>query len=221
MLKSLFGARSAIPPSKLPQRNSSVDVVVGGRASRTVTVDESSERGIVTRDVIGRTGEPAVFVYTTPAGRFRLQTKIAGVKGSNTYFEPPKRVELVGAAQNAQKRSSVRLGALVTGAWRFAPSGKGSGEFTRATIGDISRGGCALNTDRALRPGTLLEVRLTLREGKPPLVLLAEVVRHHEIRSSGKHSHGLRFQGVRPEEDNAIVEFINRKQSELRSRGLA
>lgn len=220
MLKSLFGMR-AIPPSRLPQRNSSVDVVVGGRASRTVTVDECGERGIVTRDVIGRIGEPATFVYATPAGRFRLQTKILAVKGSNTYFEAPKRVDMVGAAQNVQKRSSVRLDALVVGAWRFATNGKGTGEFLRATIGDISRGGCALTTDRPLRPGTTLEVKLTLREGKPPLILLAEVMRHHEIRASGKHSHGLRFRGVRPEEDNAIVEFINRKQSELRSRGLA
>lgn len=220
MLKSLFGTRS-IPLSRLPQRNSSVDVVVGGRAARTVTVDECNERAIVTRDVIGRTGEPAVFVYTTPAGRFRLQTKIAGVKGTNTYFEPPKRVDLVGAAQSLQKRSSVRLDALVNGAWRFATNGKGMGEYLRGTIGDISRGGCALTTDRPLRPGTTLEVKLTLNEVKPPLVLLAEVVRHHEIRSSGKHSHGLRFRGIRPEEDNAIIEFINRKQSELRSRGLA
>lgn len=220
MLKSLFGTRS-IPPAKLPQRNSSVDVVVGGRAARTVTVDECNERGIVTRDVIGRTGEPATFVYTTPTGRFRLQTKIVAVKGTNTYFEPPKRVDLVGAAQSVQKRSSVRLDALVVGAWRFAPSGKGVGEFLRASIGDISRGGCALTTDRAMRPGTMVEVRLALREGKPPLVLLGEVMRHQEIRASGKHSHGLRFHGVRPEEDNAIVEFINRKQSELRSRGLA
>jgi hypothetical protein len=221
MLKSLFGTRTSFPPAKLPQRNSSVDVVVGGRPSRTVTVDECSEKGIVTRDVIGRAGEPATFVYTTPAGRFRLQTKIVGVKGTNTYFEPPKRIDLVGAAQASQKRSSVRLDALVNGGWRFALNGKGTGEFFKATIQDISRGGCALNTDRALREGNTIEVKLTLREGKPPLVLLAEVKRHHEIRASGKHSHGLRFLGVRPEEDNAIVEFINRKQAELRSRGLA
>ncbi|MBV8154004.1 MAG: PilZ domain-containing protein [Candidatus Eremiobacteraeota bacterium] len=221
MLKSLFGSRPAFTPAKLPQRNSSVDVIVGGRPARTVTVDECSEKGIVTREVVGRAGEPAVFVYAAPAGRFRLQTKISGVRGNNTYFDPPKRVELVGAASSAQKRSSVRLDALVNGAWRFAPNGKGTGEYTRATIQDISRGGCALNTDRELRAGTLVEVKLNLREGKPPLILLGEVMRHHEIRTSGKHSHGLRFHGVRPEEDNAIIEFINRKQSELRSRGLA
>jgi len=195
--------------------------VVAGRPLRTVTVEECTEKGIVTREIIGRPGESATLVYTTPAGRFRLQAKIAAVKGTNTYFELPKRVDLVGAAQAVQKRSSVRLDALVNGSWRYAPSGKGSGEFQRATIQDISRGGCALNIDRALRAGTMVEVQLNLREGKPPLVLLGEIVRHHEIPSSGKHSHGLRFQGVRPEEDNAIVEFINRRQSELRSRGLA
>ncbi|MBV8222069.1 MAG: hypothetical protein JO293_01800, partial [Candidatus Eremiobacteraeota bacterium] len=98
MLRSLFGSRPAIAPAKLPQRNSSVDVVVAGRPARSVTVDESTEKGIVTRDIVGRSGEVAIFVYATPAGRFRLQTKIVGVRGSNTYYEPPKRVDLVGAA---------------------------------------------------------------------------------------------------------------------------
>jgi hypothetical protein len=221
MLKSIFGSRQGIPMGKLPQRNSTIEVIVGGRPSRSVTVDACDEKGILTRDVVGRAGEAATLIYATPAGRFRLQTKIAGIRGSNTYFEIPKRVDMLGAAMGTQKRASVRLDALVNGMWRFAHGGKGTGEFARATVQDISRGGCALNIDRALRPGTLVEVKLTLRDGNAPLVLLGEVMRHHEIRSSGKHSHGLRFQGVRPEEDNAIIEFINRKQSELRNRGLA
>jgi hypothetical protein len=41
------------------------------------------------------------------------------------------------------------------------------------------------------------------------------------VPTSGKHSHGLRFQGVTPDEDRAILEFINKKQADLRSRGLA
>jgi hypothetical protein len=221
MLRSLFGSRAGIAPTKLPQKNSSVDALVGGRPARSVAVEACSEKGIVTRDVLGRPGETATLIYTTPAGRFRLRTKIAAVKGTNTYFDAPKNVELLGAASGAQKRSSVRLDTLVTGSWRFAPGGKGSGDFGRATIQDISRGGCALNTDRALKLGTMVEVKIALRDGGAPIVLLGEVMRHQEIRSSGKHSHGLRFHGVRPEEDQAITEFINRKQSELRSRGLA
>ena len=220
MLKSLFGARASIPAAKLPQVNTFVEVIVGGRASRSVTVEACSDKGIVTREALGRPGEVATMVYANPVGRFRLQTKIAAVKGAHTQFEPPKRVELLGSA-GSQKRSSVRLDTLVTGSWRFAPGGKGSGEFMRATIQDISRGGCALNTDRALKLGTYVEVKLMLREGGAPIALLAEVMRHQEIKASGKHSHGLRFHGVRPEEDHAIVEFIHRKQSQLRSRGLA
>ena len=221
MLRSLFGGKPAVTPAKLPQRNAPVEAIVGGRPARTVTVESASEKGVVTRDVLGRPGEPAVLVYTTPAGRFRMTTKIASVKGAFTCFDAPRRIETMGAATGAQKRSSVRLDTLVTGSWRFAPGGKGSGEFVRATVRDISRGGCALNTDRPLKQGTMVEVKLILREGSPPIVLLGEVMRHNEIASSGKHSHGLRFHGVRPEEDHAIIEFINRKQSELRSRGLA
>lgn len=221
MFKALFGGKTAISPTKLPVVNSFVDVMVGGRAARSVTVEACGSKGIVTREVLGRAGEVAIIIYNTPAGRFRLQTRITGATASSTQFEFPKRVDLVGAAKGAQKRSSVRLDALVTGSWRFAPGGKGTGEFMRATIRDISRGGCALNTDRPLKLGTMVEVKLQLASGAPPITLLAEVMRHEEIKSSGKHSHGLRFHGVRPEEDHAIIEFINRKQAELRSRGLA
>lgn len=221
MFKQLFGGRPSIPATKLPQLHSFVDVTVGGRGSRSVTVESCSAKGIVTREVLGRPGEVGTIVYTTAAGRFRLQTKIVAVSGSNTQFDFPKRVDLVGAATGSQKRSNVRLDTLVNGSWRFAPGGKGAGEFIRATLRDISRGGCALNTDRPLKLGMMVEVKLALREDASPLTLLAEVVRHEEIRASGKHSHGLRFHGVRPEEDQAIIDFINRKQAELRSRGLA
>ena len=221
MFKTLFGGRASIPQSKLPQVNTFADVIVGGRAARSVTVEACTPKGIVTREVLGRPGEVATMIYANAAGRYRLQTKIAAVSGSSTQFEFPKRVDLVGASSGAQKRSSVRLDTLVNGSWRFAPGGKGTGDFVRATIQDISRGGCALNTDRPLKMGTMVEVKLALRTDASPITLLAEVMRHQQIRSSGKHSHGLRFHGVRPEEDHAITEFINRKQAELRSRGLA
>jgi hypothetical protein len=32
---------------------------------------------------------------------------------------------------------------------------------------------------------------------------------------------GLRFHGVKPEEDRAIMEFINKRQADRRNRGLA
>ncbi|MDE2483193.1 MAG: PilZ domain-containing protein [bacterium] len=221
MFKSLFGGKSAgHQPSKLPQLNSFVEVSVGGRAMRSVTVEAVSAKGIVTREALGSVGEAAVLVYTTPSGRFRAASKIAAVSGSTTQFDPPKRISLIGAAVGAQKRQSVRLDALVSGGWRFAPGGIGTGEFARATIRDISRGGCSLILDRPLKLHTKVEVQLQLRSDAS-LTLLGEVMRHETIKASGKHSHGLRFQGMRPEEDQAIVEFINKRQADLRSRGLA
>jgi hypothetical protein len=221
MFKTIFGGKPTIPAGKLPQPNTFVDVVVGGRQSRSVTVEAVSARGVVTREVLGRAGEAAVIIYTTSAGRFRAATKVLGVSATSTQFDFPKRVELVGAATGSQKRSSVRLDTLVPGHWRFAPGGKGHGEFVKATVRDISRGGCSLIVDRPIKAGSTVEVRIPLKNDSAPVTLLGEVVRHQEIKASGKHSHGLRFHGVTPEEDHAIVDFINRKQAELRNRGLA
>ena len=223
MFKSIFGGRGGgVPPSKLPQLHSFVDVMVGGRPARSVTVESVGAKGIVTRDALGRVGETAILVYTASAGRFRMETKVAAVTASSTQFDPPRRLSLIAAAASgSQKRQSVRLDAIVTGEWRFAPGGVGTGEFVKATIRDISRGGCSLIIDRELKPHTNVEVRMKLKPEAPPMTLLGEVMRHEKIKSSGKFSHGLRFHGLRPAEDQAIIEFINRRQADLRSRGLA
>ncbi len=222
MLRSLFGAKAAnLPPSKLPQLHTFIDVIVGGRAARSVTVEAVGPKGITTKECVGRVGESAVIVYTATSGRYRAHTKIVGATSTTTQFEPPRKLSLIGASTGEQKRSSVRMDTLVTGGWRFATAGVGNGEFARCTIRDISRGGCSLICERALKLGTKVEVQMPLKSGVPPLTLLAEVMRQQPIPSSGKHSHGLRFTGVRPAEDQAIIEFINRKQAELRNRGLA
>jgi len=227
MLKSLFSRGPSIPASKLPNANAFVDVVVGGRPSRSVSVDAVTGKGIVVRGAIGRPGESAVMLYDSGHGRLRAATKITAASGDRTTLAMPARVTQAsvsgagGGAGGAQKRQTVRLDALVPGTWRFAPGGKGTGEFVKANIRDISRGGCSLILDRELKRGTSVEVQLRLREGGAPLVLLGEVMRQERIASSGRFSHGLRFHGIRPEEDHAIVEFINRRQAELRSRGLA
>ena len=227
MLKSLFGGGRSIPPSKLPTLHAFVDVVVAGRSARSVSVDAVGPKGIVIRGIIGRQGESAVIIYDTAHGRYRCSSRITGANGDRTTLAMPDRVSPAsaggggGGGGGAQKRQTVRLDALVPGGWRFAPGGKGTGEFVKANIRDISRGGCSLILDRELKRSSTVEVQLRLREGAPALVLLGEVMRQEHIPSSNRYSHGLRFHGIRPEEDHAIVDFINRRQSELRSRGLA
>ena len=222
MFKSLFrvGAKTKRPPEeKLPPLHSFVDVTVMGRSARSVSVEEVGPDAIAVGDVVGRAGERAAFVYQNPAGRFRFGTSIVQIKDGMTYFKMPDRVEPVGGA--AQKRSSVRMDVLVGGMWRLATDGKGTGEFLKGNVRDISRGGCALITDRPCKTGQLLELKLNLRADAPPLTVLGEVMRLEVVPTSGKYSHGLRFQGLTQEEDRTILEFINKRQADLRNRGLA
>ena len=225
MLKGLFGGKpGTLPLTKLHQLHSFVDVIVAGRSTRQVTVEAVGAKGITTSEAtLGAVGDSAVMVYQAPSGRYRCSTKIVAVGQAKTTFEMPRKVNLIGtsAGGGGQQRKSVRLDAIVTGSWRFAPEGIGHGHFQKATLRDISRGGCSLIIDRGLRNGQQVEVKMQLKPDGPEFTFLGEVMRVEAIKTSGKHSHGLRFQGIRPDEDQAIVEFINRKQSELRSRGLA
>lgn len=222
LFKTFFkrGAKTqGVPEEQLPVQHSFVDVIVMGRSSRSVSVEEAGPNEIIVGDVVGRAGERAAFVYQNPAGKFRFATTVTQVKDGMTYFRMPERIESIGGG--AQKRSSVRMDVLISGHWRLATDGKGVGEFLKGSIRDISRGGCALIADRPCKAGQLLEIRLNLRGDAPPLTVLAEVMRFQTIPTSGKFSHGLRFQGLTPDEDRAILEFINRRQADLRSRGLA
>lgn len=120
-----------------------------------------------------------------------------------------------------QQRAAVRLDVTVPGLWRDAPGGKAVGAYNRGSITDISRTGASLTTDREIRRGAQAEVKFSISTAARPLVLLAEVMRTSKIETSGKSSLGLRFLGITPEEDRTIMEFINKRQAERRSRGLA
>lgn len=222
IFKTLFrgSAKKAVPEDKLPVLHSFVDVTVTGRAVRSVPVEEAGPDRIAVGETVGRKGERAVFVYQTPAGKFRFGASIVEVRGGMTYFAMPQRIEALGGG-GKQKRSSVRLDTLLPGHWRMAPGGKGVGEFMKGSIRDISRGGCALIMDRLCKVGQTIEVKMALSSSAPPLTVLGEVMRAEQVPTSGKYSHGLRFHGLTPVEDRAIMDFINRRTTELRNRGLA
>jgi c-di-GMP-binding flagellar brake protein YcgR len=220
MIRSLFrAAKKSVPQEQLPALHQFVDVTVASRAVRSVPVEEIGPKEIAVGDTVGRSGERAVFVYQNAMGRFRFATTITAVKDGMTRFEMPQSVDALGG--RAQKRSDVRMDTLVMGAWRLAPGGKGMGEFSKASIRDISRGGCALIVDRQCKVGQYLEVNMQLRSDTPALSVIGEVMRVEQVPTSGKFSHGLRFVGLTASEDRTILEFINRRLAELRSRGLA
>jgi hypothetical protein len=208
--------------SKLPARNSFVALAMTAGGPRgSVCVETIGERSLTVSALPGvKTGGTGVFSYENNHGRFRFSARCLDVR-SAAVFALPERIETLQTFSGAQARTAVRLDATVPAQWRFAPNGRGSGDFVRASLTDISRSGASLIVDRDVKKGTLVETRFAISTVASPLVLLGEVMRSEAIESTKKTSLGLRFQGVKPDEDRAIMEYINRRQAERRNRGLA
>ena len=206
----------------LPPLNAWVDLHYGGSAVFHVIVEEIGSGAIVTSHPDSgrlRPGATGTFVYTNPRGKFRFASSFLGEDADGRLrFALPERITSLGGRAN--QRSTVRLDATVGGMWRMAAGGKGTGQFSKATIRDISRGGVALVLSAQLRKGQEIEVLLPLGEG-PPVKAICEVMRIEPIERSRKFSHGVRFRSLRPHEERAVADFINKRQADLRARGLA
>jgi c-di-GMP-binding flagellar brake protein YcgR len=209
--------------AKLPIANSFVDVAIpGSTGTSSVCIEQIDGKSLTCTAAPGiKAGAAAVFVYSSANGKFRFSAKCTAVRGEHATFDLPKSVETLAKFGGSQQRQTVRLDAVVPAHWRHAHDGQGRGEFTRASLTDISRSGASLIIGHELAKGTQVEVRFTLNSGSAPVTLLAEVMRTSKIGTAGKVSLGLKFHGVRPEDDRAIMEFINKRQAERRSRGLA
>ena len=226
MLRLLgFGPKALSPQLKvkLPQVNGWIDVVMTGGGPRgTVCVESLGSRDMSVSAMTGmKPGNTGVFTYSNAIGKFRFSTKCQAVHGHAAQFALPERIETLQVFSGAQKRAAVRLDATLPAQWRFAPSGRGSGDYVRGSLTDLSRSGASLIVDREVKTGTFIEARFAVSTAATPLVLLGEIMRNSPIETSKKISLGVRFQGVKPEDDRAIMEFINKRQADRRSRGLA
>ncbi len=208
---------------KLPAPNAFVDLAMTARGPRgSVCVETLDDRVFAVTLLPGITpGVTGVFNYQNVHGRFRFSTKCLAVRGAQAVFAVPDRVETVQIFSAERQRAAVRLDATLPAQWRYAPAGKGTGDYTRASIIDLSRSGASLIVERDVRTGTYVETRFAVSTAATPLVLLGEVMRSEKLDQSKKISLGLRFQGVKADEDRAIMEFINKRQAERRNRGLA
>jgi len=220
-----FGRKPSAPQLKLklPQLNSFVDVmVINGGPRGSVCVEGFGERVMTVAGLAGlKSGDIGVFSYTNPVGRFRFSAKCVALRDRTAVFAIPDRVETLQVFSGASQRTAVRIEATLPAHWRFATSGKGVGDPMRGSVTDLSRSGASLTVDREVKKGAFVEVRFAVSTAASPLVLLGEVMRTSGIESTKRHSLGLRFHGVKPEEDRAILDFINKRQAERRSRGLA
>jgi len=207
---------------KLPEPQAFVEIAVTGGGPRgSVSFVTLTGKTFVVSAIEGlHAGRVGVFSYQNAVGKFRFSAKCTAVKGHQAVFALPQRIETIQVFQAERKRAAVRLQATVPGQWRFAPGGKGTGDFVRGALTDLSRTGASLTVDRDLKPGSHVELKFSVSTSAQPLVLLGEIMRSTKIEASGKTALGLRFNGIKPEEDRAIMEFINKRQAERRSRGL-
>lgn len=210
--------------ARMPAVHAFVELSVLNGEGGQVCIDEIGPKSITVSALPSLAiGSVGVFVYANALGKFRFSAKCLGVRASQAIFALPARVEILAKTSGggAQKRSTVRIDTTLSAQWRYAPAGKGNGEFARGSVTDLSRSGASLLIDRELSKGTQVEVRFTLNSASAPLIFLGEVMRTSKIEKSGKNSLGLRFHGVSNADDRAIMEFINKRQAERRSRGLA
>jgi hypothetical protein len=219
----LFGLGAKSVPAhlktRLPELNAFVDLTIAGGGPRgQVCVESLNGSELAVTSLPGmRSGTTGIFNYRNPAGTFRFSAKCIALHRT-AHFAFPARID---AVVGAQQRAAVRIDATVQAQWRFAPAGRGSGEYTRSSLTDISRTGASLTSDRDVKQGSYVEVRFAVAGSATPLVLLAEVMRSAKMETAAKYSLGLRFHGLKPEEDRAIMEFINKRLADRRNRGLA
>jgi hypothetical protein len=181
----------------------------------STSFEVTAQRGVVA-------GTIATFTYGNSVGKFRFAATCLAPGEDFATFALPSRIETIQVyGGGAEQRASKRLEATVIAYWRHAHAGKGTGEFTRASLTDISRSGASLIVEREMRQGTQVEVRFTLNSGSAPLTLVGEVMRLSKLGVSTKHSLGLKFLEPSEADVRAITEFINKRQAERRSRGLA
>ncbi len=226
MLQLLGFGRKHAPPQlklKLPQVNSFVDVMVTNGGPRgSVCVESYGDRTLTVGGLGGvQSGDVAVFSYTNPVGRFRFSARCVAMRERAAVFAIPDRVETLQVFSGASQRTAVRIEATLPAQWRPATGGKGAGDYMRGSVTDLSRSGASLTIDREVKKGAYIEARFAVSTASSPLVLLGEVMRLNGVESTKRYSIGVRFHGIKPEDDRAILDFINKRQAERRSRGLA
>jgi hypothetical protein len=129
--------------------------------------------------------------------------------GGKKKPNPPRR--------GPERRAEARLDVTVDGEWRFKPSGKIAGSWSKVVITDLSRLGAGTTVDREFKLQDVIEVRMTF-EAAQVVTIDASITRCEKV--GGKFKVGLAFRHVNEESSHIITRFVNKRMTELRGRGL-
>lgn len=130
----------------------------------------------------------------------------------------PDEIKTVARSAGSERRREPRIDTTVSAEWRFRPVGKIVSTWSKATVSDLSRNSANMTADRELKASDVVEVRMLLDAGQS-ITIVAAIVRSE--KSGVKHKIGLAFQHLDEESSHVVTRFVNRRMTELRSRGLA
>jgi hypothetical protein len=220
-----LGLKKAASPKEkramLPSLHSFVDVAVRNGPKGSVCFENTGATTFVTSVLPGMApGQQAVFNYQNGNGKYRFSAAVKSVDAKQATYEIPGKIETVQKFAGSRKRTNVRIDTTVAVQWRYAPTGKLETEWQKGVLSDISRTGSSLAADREIKTGNIVELKIPLAANGDPVTTRADARRVDKIAGTQKYTIGLSFHPLKPETEKAIIEFINRRQVDLRSRGL-
>ncbi|HEY5348982.1 MAG TPA: PilZ domain-containing protein [Candidatus Lustribacter sp.] len=205
----------------LPSLHSFVDVVVRNGPKGSVCFENSGPKTFVTSLLPGMSpGQQASFNYQNTGGKYRFSAAVKAVDAKQATFELPGKIETVQKFGGSRKRTTVRIDTTVSVQWRYSATGKIESEWQKGVLSDLSRAGSSLATDKPIKVGAILELKIPLSGNGGPIAARADARRIDKIEGTAKFNVGLSFHPLEPVAERAIIDFINRRQVDLRARGL-
>jgi c-di-GMP-binding flagellar brake protein YcgR len=205
----------------LPALHSFIDIAVKNGPKGSICFESAGAKSFLTSALPGMApGQTVSFLYSNTRGRYRFTATITSTDGKQATFAMPSRIDTVQKFAGAHKRSTVRMDTSVAMTWRYAQVGKIASEWQKGSVSDISRTGCSLNTAVPIKVGNVLELKLPVLTNGEDVEVRAEAMRVDAIGTTKRFTVGLKFVQAKPETERAVVAYINRRQTELRGRGL-
>src|SRR5665213_2243574 len=163
----LFGIKKA-PSIKqlremLPSLHSFVDVAVRNGPKGSVCFENSGPKTFVTSVLPGMSpGQQASFNYQKSGGNYRFSAAVKAVDAKQATFVLPGKIETVQKFGGSRKRTNVRIDTTVTMQWRYHSTSQIQSEWQKGVLSDLSRTGSSLATDRVVKVGNMLELKIPL-----------------------------------------------------------
>ena len=205
----------------LPSLHSFVNVAVQNGPRGSVCFENTGAKTFATSLLPGMApGQQATFNYQNTAGKYRFKVAVRTVDAKQATYDLPAKIDVVQKFAGSAKRTTVRIDTTVAIQWRYSSGSKIESEWQKGVLSDISRAGSSLSTGEGIKIGNVLELKIPLSSTGAPTLVRADARRVDKIEGKEKYNVGLSFQALKPDAERAIIDFINRRQVDLRNRGL-